>query len=62
MKNTIVGHLLVGLIWGIWHIPYYLALIDKADFAAYTSQNLAVFLPMVILGMALAGIFLAKSA
>jgi membrane protease YdiL (CAAX protease family) len=54
--NTIAGHLLVGLIWGIWHIPYYLALVSKTQFAAYTSQNLAVFLPMVILGMTVAGI------
>ena len=56
VKRPIVGHLLVGLIWGTWHIPYYLTLLDRASFAAYTSQELAIFLPMVILGMTLAGI------
>ena len=56
IKKPIVGHLLVGLIWGTWHIPYYLALVDKATLAAYTSQELATFLPMVVLGTTLAGI------
>ena len=56
VKRPIVGHLLVGLIWGLWHIPYYLTLIDKTQLAAYTSQELAIFLPMVILGTTLAGI------
>ncbi|MBN1536682.1 MAG: CPBP family intramembrane metalloprotease [Anaerolineales bacterium] len=56
VRSPIVGHLLVGLIWGIWHIPYYLALLDKTTLAAYTSQELTVFLPMVILGTTLAGI------
>ena len=56
VKNAVVGHLLVGLIWGMWHIPYYLTLLDRTSFAAYTSQELAIFLPMVILGTTLAGI------
>jgi membrane protease YdiL (CAAX protease family) len=56
VNNPLIGHLIVGLIWGLWHIPYYLVLIDKTQLAAYTSQELAIFLPMVILGMTLAGI------
>lgn len=54
--NAIIGHLLVGLIWGTWHIPYYLAFLTQTQLMAYTSQSLAVFLPLVILGMTLAGI------
>jgi membrane protease YdiL (CAAX protease family) len=54
--NSVRGHLIVGLIWGIWHLPYYLGLIDSAQFDAYTSQSLATFLPLVILGMTAAGI------
>jgi membrane protease YdiL (CAAX protease family) len=54
--NTIAGHLLTGLIWGIWHIPYYLGLLDKATLADYTSSDPAVFIPMVILSMTAAGI------
>lgn len=56
VKNNILGHLLVGLIWGGWHIPYYLGLLDQATLANYTSQRLGVFLPLVILSMSLAGI------
>jgi membrane protease YdiL (CAAX protease family) len=56
VRNPVVGHLLVGLIWSLWHIPYYLTLLDRTSFAAYTSQELAIFLPLVILGMTLAGI------
>jgi len=56
VKNPVVGHLIVGLIWGLWHIPYYLALVSKTQLVAYTSQNLVIFLIMVILGMTVAGI------
>ena len=56
VKKPIVGHIIVGLIWGFWHIPYYLALLDKTSLAAYTSHRLAIFIPMVILSMAVAGI------
>jgi membrane protease YdiL (CAAX protease family) len=44
------------LIWGIWHIPYYLGLLDQATLASYTSQSLATFLPMIMLGTTIAGI------
>jgi membrane protease YdiL (CAAX protease family) len=56
VKNSLIGHLIIGLIWGTWHIPYYLALLDKTTLAAYTSQELAIFLPMVILGTTIGGI------
>ncbi len=56
VKNRIAGHLLVGFIWGTWHIPYYLGLLDQATLAGYTSQSLATFLPMIVLGTTLAGI------
>jgi membrane protease YdiL (CAAX protease family) len=54
--NTIAGHLLVGFIWGAWHIPYYLGLLDRIQMAAYTSQSLVTYLPLVIIGMTVAGI------
>ncbi len=56
VKNRIAGHLLVGFIWGTWHIPYYLGLLDQATLASYTSQSLATFLPMIVMGTTLAGI------
>ncbi|MBN2500193.1 MAG: CPBP family intramembrane metalloprotease [Anaerolineales bacterium] len=54
--NTMIGHVLVGLVWGGWHIPYYLGLLDQATYQSYTSQPLAVFLPLVFLGTIAASI------
>ena len=56
MPNSILGHLIVGFIWGTWHLPYYLGLLDQASLAKYTSLPSLIFLPMIILGMTLAGI------
>ncbi|MBN2049653.1 MAG: CPBP family intramembrane metalloprotease [Spirochaetales bacterium] len=50
------GHLVTGIFWGLWHIPYYLALLDRGALEGYTSIRMAVFLPMVILGITLSGV------
>jgi membrane protease YdiL (CAAX protease family) len=54
--NDYVGHVLVGLIWGAWHIPYLLFLLDRATFQAATTQSLATFIPMAILGLVAASL------
>lgn len=46
-----VGHVLVGLIWAAWHIPYYLYFLDRASLAAYTSQSFITFFPMLFAGV-----------
>lgn len=46
--NDYVGHLLVGLVWGVWHIPYYLFFLDRAVIQDYTSLDLPVFIPLAI--------------
>ena len=56
VKRPLLGHLLVGLVWGSWHIPYYLRLLDSTSIAAYTTQSLAVFIPLVIISMVVAAI------
>jgi membrane protease YdiL (CAAX protease family) len=56
VKDPLMGHLLVGLTWGVWHIPYYLALLDRDQLAAYTPLSLSTYLPLVIIGMTVAGI------
>ena len=46
--NDFVGHLIVGLVWGAWHIPYYLFFLDQAVLQVFTTLNLAVFIPLAI--------------
>ncbi len=47
----LAGHILVGLIWAGWHMPYYLFFFDHALFAAYTTQGFITFFPMFFFGV-----------
>ena len=49
--NDFVGHLIVGLVWGAWHIPYYLYFLDKAVLQNFTTLNLASFISLSIIVM-----------
>jgi membrane protease YdiL (CAAX protease family) len=49
--NDYVGHLIVGLIWALWHVPYYLFFLDRALLKSYTTLNLAVFIPLALLAI-----------
>jgi hypothetical protein len=42
------GHLLVGLIWGAWHIPYYLFFLDRSTLDQFTTMPLAIWIPWSI--------------
>jgi len=35
--NDFVGHIIVGLIWGAWHLPYYLYYLDVSILAHFTT-------------------------
>ena len=35
-------------IWGAWHVPYWFGFLALADFRAYTSLNLAAFVPLAL--------------
>lgn len=50
------AHLISGVIWGFWHLPYYLGLLDQTILHNYTPQSLATFLPLVVIGIAVAAI------
>jgi membrane protease YdiL (CAAX protease family) len=39
---------LVGVIWGAWHVPYWVGFLALADFKAYTGLNLAAFVPLAL--------------
>jgi hypothetical protein len=46
--NDYTGHAVVGLIWGAWHIPYYLYFLDRSVLQQFTSLPLAVFIVSAI--------------
>ncbi len=49
--NAYVGHAIVGLIWGCWHIPYLLFLLDRKLIYATTTQSMATFVPMGVISL-----------
>ena len=44
--STGASAILVGVLWGAWHLPYWFGFLALADFKAYTSLNLAAFVPL----------------
>ncbi|HSL47263.1 MAG TPA: CPBP family glutamic-type intramembrane protease [Anaerolineales bacterium] len=46
--NDFIGHAIVGLVWGAWHIPYYLFFLDRAILSNFTTLDLAVYIPLAI--------------
>jgi hypothetical protein len=46
--NDFVGHAIVGLVWGLWHIPYYLFFLDRAILSNFTTLDLVVYIPLAI--------------
>lgn len=51
LKNQIIGHILVGMIWFSWHLPYYLVLLSPADLQKSTSLSFGLFMLMGLLGI-----------
>jgi membrane protease YdiL (CAAX protease family) len=50
--SNMANHLLTGLIWGCWHIPYWLFLLDRATLASFTNLGLGW-----LIGLSLVAIF-----
>jgi membrane protease YdiL (CAAX protease family) len=46
--NDYAGHLIVGLIWALWHVPYYLFFLNRAVLRDYTTLNMATFIPLAL--------------
>lgn len=44
-------YLIVGFVWGIWHIPYYLFFLLEADLQVVLPVNLAIFIIVSIMTM-----------
>lgn len=49
--NHFVGHFIVGIVWGVWHVPYFLFFLDRAVIHDYTALNLGAFIPLAIVVM-----------
>lgn len=46
--NDFVAHTIVGLVWGAWHIPYYLFFLDRAILSDFTTLDVAMYIPLTI--------------
>jgi membrane protease YdiL (CAAX protease family) len=44
----LVNHLVVGIVWWAWHLPYYYFLFDRAQLDQYLSVNLNTFIVIAI--------------
>ncbi len=49
--NDYIGHLIVGLIWALWHIPYYLFFLDRVLLKGYTTLSFGTFIPLALLSI-----------
>ena len=54
--NDYIGHMIVGLIWGGWHVPYWLFYLGNAQIQTATAQSLVTFVSAAILGLMVASI------
>ncbi|MGE5375897.1 MAG: type II CAAX prenyl endopeptidase Rce1 family protein [Bacteroidota bacterium] len=46
--NDYVGHTIVGLVWGAWHIPYYLFFLSRATLADFSTLNVWAYILLAI--------------
>jgi membrane protease YdiL (CAAX protease family) len=47
----LVNHSVVGVVWAVWHLPYYLFFLDRGILAAYTALPMWAFLVMTFVGI-----------
>ena len=45
------SHVLVGVTWGLWHLPLYAVFMTRADFRATTSLGMPLFLVLFFAGV-----------
>jgi membrane protease YdiL (CAAX protease family) len=49
--NSMVGHILAGLVWFTWHLPYYLVLMSPEMLHKATSFSGGIFLVLTFIGL-----------
>jgi membrane protease YdiL (CAAX protease family) len=51
VNNQMIGHVLVGIIWLTWHLPYYLVLLSPVSLQNATTLSFGLFMFMGLLGI-----------
>jgi membrane protease YdiL (CAAX protease family) len=41
--HDLTNHLITGLVWGLWHLPYFLFFLERTEIESYTSLGLIPF-------------------
>lgn len=54
--NDYLQHVIVGVIWGCWHIPYLLFMFDRTQLETATAQSITTLLPLAMLNIIAASI------
>ncbi len=49
--HPILNHLIVGILWWSWHLPYYYYFLDKSVLDGYLATSLPVFIVIAIIGL-----------
>ncbi|NOH04384.1 MAG: CPBP family intramembrane metalloprotease [Chloroflexi bacterium] len=49
--GSFANHMLTGLIWGLWHIPYWLFFLGADIIESYTSLGMTGFITLAIIGI-----------
>jgi len=55
--HPLVNHLIVGVLWWSWHIPYYFYYLDKTTLQSFMTTSLPVFLLLAIVSLIPIAIF-----
>jgi hypothetical protein len=54
------SHVLLGVVYGLWHLPLYARFMDRAEFGTVTSLSWPVFVPIFLAGMIVTTVILGE--
>ena len=49
--HPLLNHLIVGVLWWSWHLPYYYYFLDKAVLQSFLQTSLPIFLFIALIGL-----------
>lgn len=58
--ENFTNHMLTGLIWGLWHVPYWLFLLGPDVINAYSSLGVTGFILMALVGIFPTALFMGE--